>query len=67
MSETTLSVEGMTCGHCKMRVEKAIKGIAGVTDAQADLVRKQVIVSGSADVAAIAQAVHDAGYSVVKQ
>ena len=30
MSETILKIEGMTCMHCKMSVEKALKGVPGV-------------------------------------
>lgn len=32
-----LYVEGMTCEHCKMRVEKALKGIKGVKSAEVNL------------------------------
>ncbi len=31
-----LTVTGMTCHHCEARVVKALKALAGVTDAQAD-------------------------------
>ncbi len=31
MSETTISIEGMSCQHCVMRVKKAIEGLKGVT------------------------------------
>lgn len=30
-----VKVEGMTCGHCKMAVEKAAKSVNGVTGAEA--------------------------------
>lgn len=26
----TLNVEGMSCGHCKASVEKAVRGVAGL-------------------------------------
>jgi len=61
----TLKVEGMTCGHCKMSVEKAAKSVAGVTGAEVDLAAKQVKVTGSFDTTAVAKAIEDAGYSVV--
>ncbi len=65
MSDTILKIEGMTCMHCKMRVEKALKSVPGVTGAQVDLANKQAVVSGSADQAAMTRAVADAGYKVV--
>ncbi len=32
-----LYIEGMTCEHCKMHVEKALKGIKGVKSALVNL------------------------------
>lgn len=65
MSETVLNIEGMTCMHCKMSVEKALKGVAGVAGAQVDLAKNQAVVTGEADRAAMAKAVEAAGYKVV--
>jgi copper chaperone len=66
MSETILKVEGMKCMHCKMSVEKALKAVPGVTEAQADVASHQVVVSGAADQAALTKAVEAAGYKVVQ-
>ena len=41
MAKTTLKVQGMTCNHCVMRVQKAIKAVPGVPDAQVDLRRQR--------------------------
>ncbi len=65
MSDTILKIEGMTCMHCKMRVEKALKGVVGVTGVQVDLAKKEAVVAGSTDRAGMAKAVADAGYKVV--
>ncbi len=65
MSETVLKIEGMTCMHCKMRVEKALKGVPGVISVQVDLVKHQAMVVGSAEQAVIAKAVVEAGYKVI--
>lgn len=65
MSETVLTIEGMTCMHCKMSVEKALKGVPGVISAQVDLTKKQAVVAGSADQAVMSKAVADAGFKVV--
>jgi len=61
----TLKVEGMSCHHCEMAVEKAVKGIAGVENVQVDLANKEVKVAGSADREQIAKAIEQAGYDVV--
>ncbi|MCR3922862.1 MAG: copper ion binding protein [Firmicutes bacterium] len=33
----TLSISGMTCNHCKMRVEKALKTLEGVENVKVDV------------------------------
>jgi copper chaperone len=65
MSETVLKIEGMSCMHCKMSVEKALKAVTGVAGATVDLSAKQAVVSGSADQAAMTAAVEKAGFKVV--
>jgi copper chaperone len=42
--KTTLTVNGMTCDHCKASVTKALEGLAGVTSVQVDLSTKQAVV-----------------------
>ncbi len=64
MIDTILKIEGMTCMHCKMRVEKSLKGVPGVTGVQVDLAKKEAVVTGSAERAVMAKAVADAGYKV---
>lgn len=61
----TLKVEGMSCKHCEMAVEEAVKGLAGVQNVKVDLVNKEVSVTGSADREQIAKAIQEAGYEVV--
>jgi copper chaperone len=65
MKETILKIEGMTCMHCKMSVEKALKGVPGITSALVDLAKKEAVITGSADQASMAKAVHEAGFKVV--
>jgi copper chaperone CopZ len=36
MLSTTLSVSGMTCGHCQEKVERALRGVTGVYGAEVD-------------------------------
>lgn len=63
--KTVLRIEGMTCMHCKMSVEKALKSVQGVVSASVDLAQKEAVVSGSAVRDELVKAVEDAGYAVV--
>jgi copper chaperone len=65
MSQLVLKIEGMTCMHCKMAVEKALKGVSGVTSAQVDLAGKQAVVNGSVDETTMVKAVTDACFRVI--
>lgn len=62
----TLTIEGMSCGHCKARVEKALEGVEGVSSVSVDLADKSARVEGSDALspAALAKAVSAAGYAV---
>ena len=64
--ETVIKVEGMMCKHCKARVEQVCKAVPGTTDAVVDLMAKTVTVTGTADVAALKQAIIDADYEVIE-
>ena len=64
--QTVIKVEGMMCAHCKARVEKVCKAVPGTVDAVVDLGAKTVTVTGTADVAALKQAITDADYTVVE-
>lgn len=61
-----LKIEGMMCGHCKARVEKALKAVAGVETVEVSLEDKTATVTGTADPAQLRQAILDAGYQVVE-
>lgn len=36
-----VKIEGMSCGHCVMRVEKSVGAMPGVKSAKVDLARKE--------------------------
>lgn len=61
-----LKIEGMSCGHCTGRVEKALNGLDGVT-AEVSLDEKSATVSLTKDISdeTLIQTVTDAGYEVV--
>jgi copper chaperone len=40
-----LTVRGMTCGHCEMRVTKALSEVEGVRKAEVDREQEQAIVT----------------------
>jgi copper chaperone len=64
----TLQVEGMTCMHCAGAVQKALKGVAGVIDAEVDLTHKKATVTydaGQAKLDQFKEAVSKAGYKAV--
>ncbi len=62
-----LTIEGMSCGHCVMRVKSALGGVAGVASVDVDLLKKSAMVEGEAlDDAALTAAVADSGYRVAK-
>ncbi|AWV31498.1 copper ion binding protein [Paenibacillus sp. FSL R7-0048] len=66
MSNATLNVEGMSCGHCVNSVEKAV-GNLGAT-AKVDLAAKKVSVEydeNKVSLGAIKEAIVDQGYDVV--
>jgi len=58
-------VEGMTCASCARQVEKAIRGVEGVTAAKVNFATRKVVVDFHAercDEHNLARAVRDAGY-----
>lgn len=65
---TTITVDGMTCGHCVSSVQSEVGKIEGVTDVAVDLSSGQVtVVADSApDPTALREAVEEAGYEVRK-
>jgi copper chaperone len=66
---TTITVDGMTCGHCVNAVQTEVGKLDGVTGVAVDLASGQVtIVADQApDADALREAVEDAGYEVRTQ
>lgn len=63
----TISVEGMTCGHCTESVEKALLGLHGVVSAAANLEAKNVVVDydgHKVSIEALKSAIEDIGFDV---
>jgi Cu2+-exporting ATPase/Cu+-exporting ATPase len=62
-----LKIEGMSCGHCSARVEKVLKGVAGVEKADVNLSAgtAEVTLSGDVADAALTEPVTKAGYPAI--
>lgn len=61
-----VTIQGMSCGHCAMRVKKAIEETAGVSSAVVDVTEGKATVEGDAlDANMLRGAVTKAGYTFV--
>lgn len=68
MTTKTLNVQGMSCSHCVQTIERALKGIAGVSAVHVDLAKGTVTVTydeASVGEAKLKEAIEEAGYDVV--
>ncbi|SFL35194.1 copper chaperone [Gracilibacillus orientalis] len=68
MAQTTLKVQGMTCGHCKVSVEGALQELAGVSNAEVNLEEGTVNISyeeANVTIEAMQEAVEGQGYDIV--
>lgn len=67
MANVTLDVKGMTCNHCVMAVEGALKELKGVDNAVVDLQAGKVAVDfkeGEVSLDQMKEAIEEAGYEV---
>ena len=62
----TFDVEGMTCGHCVMRVKKALEAVKGVKDVEVELEARKATVKldpDKVDDDALIDTIEKAGYN----
>ncbi|MEI7642474.1 MAG: heavy metal-associated domain-containing protein [Actinomycetes bacterium] len=66
MSSTTISIKGMTCGHCEGRVTAELKKIDGVTEVVASAESANAVITSKTEIAptSIEKAVVAAGYKL---
>jgi copper chaperone len=66
VNTTTVTVTGMTCGHCASSVREEIGEIAGVRAVEVDVANGVVTIESNSPVqtAAIKSAVDEAGYQL---
>lgn len=64
----TMIVEGMSCGHCTARVQKALEAVEGVASVEMSLEGKSAVIALNREVPeeALKEAVTEAGYEVME-
>jgi len=68
--KTLLKITGMTCASCVKRVEDALRGVKGVTEANVNLANEKASVTYDPSLASVEdmiRAVKDAGYGVMTE
>ena len=68
MAEMSLKVNGMTCNHCKMAVEEALKNLPSVLEADVNLEKGEVRISytvSDTNKIQFIEAIDEAGFNVV--
>ncbi|TGC09725.1 heavy-metal-associated domain-containing protein [Methanolobus halotolerans] len=69
VTEESIRIEGMSCGHCQATVDKAIRSVEGVQDVTVDLGEKQARVVYDptvTNITVIKSAISNAGYDVIQ-
>lgn len=64
--KTTVKIEGMSCNHCKMTVEKVLKEIRGVEKVEVNLNKKEAIIESDRDIdeRKIKEVIEEEGFEV---
>ena len=62
--QTTYSVPGISCAHCKLAIDRNVSAVAAVTAVDVDVEAKQVTVTGAFADGQVRDAIDDAGYDV---
>jgi copper chaperone len=68
MEKTTLRVEGMSCGHCEIAVQDAVRKLPGIGKVKASKRKKEITVEYDAAAVTreqIAAAIESIGYSAL--
>ncbi|HGO5815581.1 TPA: heavy-metal-associated domain-containing protein [Mannheimia haemolytica] len=58
----TLQLDGLHCGNCVKSVEKALNGLAGVSQVSVTLDPQIAVVEGSVEAQALIEAVEEIGF-----
>ena len=65
MKEKVLNIEGMSCGHCKMNVEKALSKFSEDVEVSLEDKIAKIYVKDSISDEELSNAIKEAGYEVV--
>lgn len=62
-----LQISGMTCGHCKMKVENTLNELEGIDSVEVDLIDgvAELNTENELDKGFISKTLSDAGYSLI--
>lgn len=65
--KSTIKIEGMTCKHCQMRVEKTLSSLDGVEKVTVDLEKGLAHVQSNTSLneTILKEKIDDAGYKVI--
>ena len=64
MEHLSIKIDGMSCGHCVARVEKALKALDGVHVVRVEIGTAEVVYDpAKTPFARIREAIDDAGYT----
>lgn len=59
------TVDGMTCGHCASRIEKAVRSVDGQANVKIDIHTQRVSVESKVNEPELKAAIEKAGYPVL--
>lgn len=62
--QVTITVKGMTCGHCKAMVEKNLSKLPGVKSITVDLASGKTTIDGAPDMTAVREVIDDLGFTM---
>lgn len=67
MNKKVISIEGMSCNHCKMSVERALNSIEGVTKVEVSLENKNAVIESSKEIDnnKIKETIENEGFTVI--
>ncbi|GBU29366.1 hypothetical protein R84B8_02930 [Treponema sp. R8-4-B8] len=68
MEKTKLNVDGMSCGHCEIAVQDAVRKLSGIKKVKANRRKKEVVVDYDASLVTpeqIVSVINGTGYSVI--
>lgn len=68
MEKHIITVEGMSCGHCKNAVEKAVLGLTGVAAAEVDLAAKTLTIEidvAKVNLTQVKEAIEEQGFTAL--